>query len=73
MEYIIDCYTSDKKTILRRLRRLVKTVSAVDGGAYWQDVSLSQIHLNSNDTEKNLDKWLWKNNFNYIGVGPAEQ
>ena len=73
MEYIIDCYTSDKKNILRRLRRLVKTVYAVDGGVYWQDVSLSQIHLNSNDTEKNIDNWLWKNNFNYIGVGAREQ
>ena len=72
MEYIIDCYTSDKKNILRRLRRLVKTVYAVDGGVYWQDVSLSQIHLNSNDTEKNIDNWLWKNNFNYIGVGARE-
>ena len=72
MEYIIDCYTSDKKNILRRLRRLEMTVYAVEGGAYWQDVSLSQIHLNSNDTEENIEKWLWKNNFNYIGVVARE-
>ena len=72
MEYIIDCYTSDKKNILRRLRRLVKTVYAVDGGVYWQNVSLSQIHLNSNDTEENIEKWLWKNNFNDIGVVARE-
>ena len=72
MEYIIDCYTSDKKTISRRLRRLVKTVFVLDGGVYWQDVSLSQIHLDSNDTEENIEKWLWKNNFNYIGVVARE-
>ena len=73
MEYIIDCYTSDKKKIIRRARRLVKTVFAVDGGEYLQDVSLSQIRLNSNDTGDNIEKWLWKNNFDYIGVVSAEQ
>ena len=71
MNYIIDCQTKGKGALIRRLKRLKSTVTVSDGGVYHEDTTLSQIHLESTSTESDIDNWLWKNNFDYIGVGEA--
>ena len=71
MRYIIDCQTKGKGTLIRRLARLKTTIAVSDGGVYREDTTLSQVHLESSLSESDVDYWLWKNNFEYVGVVDA--
>lgn len=65
----IDCYTKGKARLMRRLNSLVSTHSVTDGGAYREDLNLSQIHLETAWTEEELDKWLYQTpGLDYIGT-----
>lgn len=70
--FIVDVETKDKNNIIRRLSALKSTIAVVDGGAYCQDPLYSQVHIVSNLTEDQLDDWLYKNNFDYVGVVEGE-
>ena len=65
---LIDAMTNDKNRIMRRLDRLVSVNSVEDGGHYGCDPAYSQVLVDCTMTEEELEHWLWKNNFNYIGV-----
>jgi hypothetical protein len=69
MKFIIDTYTKGKGALISKLKKLKTTVSCEDGGEYYQDRSLSQIHIETSWKEDELNEWLWKSkNINYIGV-----
>ena len=65
----IDVYTKDKAKLIARLKRLVSTITATDGGEYREDKNLSQVHLTTNKTEAQLDAWLYKTKgIEYVGI-----
>ena len=65
----IDVYTKDKAKLITRLKGLVTTITATDGGAYREDKNLSQVHLTTNKTEAQLDAWLYKTKgIEYVGI-----
>ena len=65
----IDVRTKDKKRLIARLKGLVSTVSVEDGGAYYEDLSYSQVWLTTHKTEKELDDWLYKTRgIEYVGT-----
>lgn len=55
----IDVYTKDKAYILRRLRRLVSTDNAVDGGVYRADPVHSQIHMTTTKSLTDVEDWFY--------------
>lgn len=73
MRFIIDCETKGKKRIINRLSKLKTTYSIVDNGEYWQDRFYSQVLIDSDLTEDQLDHYLWQNNLNYVGVIPTNE
>ncbi len=66
--FIIDVETHDKKNIIRRLGALKSTSFVEDGGMYHEDRSYSQILVSTAFTEQELEDWLYKGNFDYVGV-----
>lgn len=68
MRYIVDVETSGKKQIINRLSKLKSTSLVMDNGVYWQDTIYSQVLIDSNMSEDQLDHYLWKNNLAYVGV-----
>lgn len=65
----IDVYTKDKAKLIARLKRLVSTITATDGGVYRDYKSFSQVHLTTNKTEAQLDAWLDKTkDIEYVGI-----
>lgn len=66
---IIDIATSDVSKMIKRLKGLVSTLAASNGGEYREDNGFSQIRLESTRTEKEVDDWLYSTKgMNYIGV-----
>jgi hypothetical protein len=70
-DFLVDVETHDKNNILRRLNQLKSVVVAEDDGAYHQDTSYSRLLVRASLTEDELDSWLSKNNFDYVGVVPS--
>lgn len=69
MKLGIDVRTTDKQGLLRRLNRLVGTISAVDGGVYTHDRAFSQVHVETDKSEKEMDDWLYQSvNLEWVGV-----
>lgn len=68
MQIIIDCTTKGKKQIIRRLRALKSTISADDGGEYWQERTLSQVWLETTKTADEVEDWLERCNLDAIGA-----
>lgn len=68
---IIDVETHDCNNISRRLEKL-KAVEVVEKrGEYRHCRGYSQIYVETTMTEDEVDHWLWKNNFDYVGVVEA--
>lgn len=57
--YIIDCMTTAVNRNISVLKRLKTTHSVSNGGMYREDHSYSQIHLESDMTEEQLDRWFY--------------
>lgn len=75
-KFIIDVETRSLKNILRRVKQLKSTVSAEDGGVYWEDPSYAKIRLESTKTEREIDEWLYSltgKNTNYVGVTEVKE
>jgi hypothetical protein len=69
MQLGIDVQTRDIKVVMRRLGRLKSTESIASGGAYREDQSYSQVHVDTSMSEDELDHWLWKTKgVDYVGV-----
>ncbi len=68
MKYIIDMKTTDQNKTIAALRKLKTTLDVEDGGMYIQDNSYSQIWLESVLAEDQIDNWLWRRGFDYVGV-----
>lgn len=70
MKLGIDVRTTDKQGLIRRLNRLVGTTSAVDGGSYAEDRNFSQVHVETDKTEAQLEDWLYNSvrNLDWVGV-----
>ena len=65
----IDAPTKGVKQLVRRLKQLKTTDFATDGGAYREDMSISQVLLDSSWSEKELEDWLYRTKgVDYIGV-----
>ena len=73
-KFIIDCQTAGKKNLMRRLNALKSIKSATDGGAYRQDLTLSQVHVTTTWTEEELESWLYTTKgIDYLGVVEREE
>jgi hypothetical protein len=67
--FIIDTCTADKNNLIRRLKALKSTISCEDGGVYHEDKSFSQVWLETNWNEDDVERWLYETKgINYIGV-----
>lgn len=58
MKLGIDVRTTHKQGLIRQLKRLVGTTSAVDGGVYREDPNYSQVHVETDKTAPQMDDWL---------------
>ena len=69
MKLGIDVFTKDKANIIRKLRRLQTTHEVSDGGMYHEDTNYSQVHLDTDWDEGQLDAWLYQQKgINYVGT-----
>jgi len=65
----IDAPTKGVKALIRRLKQLKATECVVDGGAYSEDMNISQVLIDTAWTEKELEDWLYRTKgVSYIGV-----
>ncbi len=66
----IDVQTRDVKKLMVNLKRLKTTHGVENGGVYWQDKSLSQVHITTTWTEDELDDWLYRvaHGCEYVGT-----
>lgn len=65
----IDVETRHKANLIRRLATLKTTVSVADGGKYHEDLSFSQVHLETSWSEGDLDLWLYETKgIDYVGT-----
>lgn len=74
MKLGIDVRTLNMGLLMNRLAALKTTISVRSGGAYTQDTSLSQIHLDTTWNEAQLDLWLYNSTgIDYIGTFVREE
>lgn len=65
----IDVETRFKATLISRLRALKSTKQVGDGGEYHWDRNFSQVWLETEMTEDQLDDWLYATKgVNYVGT-----
>lgn len=65
----IDVRTAHVCKLVSRLKRLKSTASAEHGGVYREDLSYSQVHIDTTMTEDELDAWLYAGKgIDYVGV-----
>ena len=65
----IDVPTKGVKALIRRLKQLKTTDFATDGGAYREDMNISQVLIDTTWTEKELEDWLYRTKgVNYVGT-----
>lgn len=65
----IDAPTKVVKNLIRRLRQLKTTDFVTDGGCYREDMSISQVLIDTTWTEKELEDWLYRSKgVDYIGT-----
>jgi hypothetical protein len=70
----IDVETQFKNNLIRRLNRLKSVVLAEDGGMYHQDLTYSQVLVETAMTEDELDDWLYRTNgVEYTGTFPVKR
>ena len=68
----IDVKTSDAIKLVRRLGRLVGTVSVCGPYPYQHDTNFARLHYVGNMDEAQLDAWLYrtKHGAEYVGTYP---
>jgi hypothetical protein len=65
----IDVETRHAKRLVKRLEAQKNTVMVGLGGAYHQDLNISQVLLDTHWTESQLDGWLYKTTgIEYMGT-----
>ena len=65
----IDAPTKGVPKLVRLLKKLKTTDFVIDGGAYREDTSLSQVLIDTDWTEKELEDWLYRSKgVSYIGT-----
>lgn len=64
----VDVETHDANNIMCRIARLASTESVESLGAYWTDTSYTLLLVHTTKTEDELDDWLWRYGFDYVGV-----
>jgi hypothetical protein len=65
----IDCTTKHKHRIIKALEHLQTTLSSVqDEGVYHTDPQYSCIQVHTLMREADVEHWLWKRGFDYMGV-----
>ena len=55
----IDVSTDGKGLLISKLKKLTSTVSVMDGGQYREDRTISQIIIDTEMTESELDDWCY--------------
>ena len=69
MKLGIDVPTLGKAKLIARLAALKTTTHVQDGGAYVQDMSCSQILIDTDWNEEQLETWLYNaKGVDYIGT-----
>lgn len=66
----VDVKTNDVKRLVGRLKRLKSVIAVRDGGAYWSAPFYSQVWVDTEMSEADLDDWLYRVNHGceYVGV-----
>lgn len=64
----IDVETHDAQRIISALKKLSGVMNVEGPFPYREDVSYSQIQLETIWTECQLEDWLYNGNYDYIGV-----
>jgi hypothetical protein len=65
----IDAPTKGVKSLIRRLKQLKTTDYVIDGGAYREEMSISQVLIDTTWAEKELEDWLYKSKgVDFIGT-----
>ncbi len=66
----IDVKTKDAAKLRHKLRWQFTTQAVRDGGPYHEDESYSQIHVDTDLTESQMDEWLYtaQHGCEYVGV-----
>lgn len=64
----IDCATKDVNNLMRRLSRLKNVESVETLGMYHQDTTYTKLSVITSMTEDEVENWLYKNNFDYVGT-----
>ncbi len=65
----IDVETKDKFKIIARLSKLKTTRAVTDGGMYNEDHKYSQIQIDTDWTEAELEDWLYRTKgIEYVGT-----
>lgn len=65
----IDAPIKAVPNLVKRLKRLKTTECVVDGGAYREEMSISQVLIDTTWTEKELEDWLYKSKgVDFIGT-----
>lgn len=59
----IDVETGGKGMLISKLKKLKSTISVSDGGVYWMDKSYSQVWIETELTESELDDWIYNVSF----------
>ena len=67
--FIIDIESHDAKKLKRKLERLKSTNEMLCISPYHYDTSYTQIVIDTNKTEEDMDEWLYKySNVDYVGI-----
>jgi len=65
----IDVSTDDQSLLIVELSEQPEVYSVRDGGVYREDVTYSQVIVETSWTEDELDDWLYKStSADYVGV-----
>lgn len=65
----IDAPTKGVKALIRLLKKLKTTDFVIDGGAYREDTSLSQVLIDTSWSKQELEDWLYRSKgVSYIGT-----
>lgn len=58
----VDVKTNDVKRLVGRLKRLKSVIAVRGGGPYWSDPFYSQVWVDTEMSEADLDDWLYRVN-----------
>ena len=59
----VDVDTTGKGLLISKLKKLKSTINVSDGGMYFEDRTISQVHVDTTMNEDALDEWLYNVSF----------